>query len=55
MLRISAFILFGSPGLVYAGVAVWYCLLIALGCTLVSDNEREFSRIDELTRENWLR
>jgi tRNA(fMet)-specific endonuclease VapC len=28
---------------------------IALGCTLVTDNEREFVRIDGLARANWLR
>ncbi len=28
---------------------------IALGFTLVTDNERELSRIPELARENWLR
>jgi tRNA(fMet)-specific endonuclease VapC len=28
---------------------------IALGCTIVTDNEREFARIGELPRENWLR
>jgi predicted nucleic acid-binding protein len=28
---------------------------IAMDCTLVTDNEREFSRIDGLVRENWLR
>ncbi len=28
---------------------------IALGLTLVTDNEREFSRIAELSRENWIR
>ena len=28
---------------------------IALGHTLVTDNEREFSRIDDLPLENWLR
>ncbi len=28
---------------------------IALGCTIVTDNEREFSRIDQLSCENWLR
>jgi tRNA(fMet)-specific endonuclease VapC len=28
---------------------------IALNCVLVSDNEREFSRVAGLTRENWLR
>lgn len=28
---------------------------IALGCTLVSDNEREFRRIPGLPLENWLR
>jgi tRNA(fMet)-specific endonuclease VapC len=28
---------------------------IALGYTIVSDNEREFVRIDGLLRENWLR
>lgn len=28
---------------------------VALGCTLVTDNEREFLRIAELSVENWLR
>jgi tRNA(fMet)-specific endonuclease VapC len=28
---------------------------LALDATLVSDNEREFSRIGELRLENWLR
>ncbi|HEY9870697.1 MAG TPA: type II toxin-antitoxin system VapC family toxin [Candidatus Obscuribacterales bacterium] len=28
---------------------------MAAGLTVVSDNEREFSRIDELPCENWLR
>lgn len=28
---------------------------IALGCILVTDNEREFSRVASLTIENWLR
>jgi len=28
---------------------------LALGCTLVTDNEREFSRVGGLARENWLR
>jgi tRNA(fMet)-specific endonuclease VapC len=28
---------------------------LALGYTLVSDNEREFARIDDLRQENWLR
>jgi tRNA(fMet)-specific endonuclease VapC len=28
---------------------------LALGYTLVTDNEREFSRIHDLTVENWLR
>jgi tRNA(fMet)-specific endonuclease VapC len=28
---------------------------IALGYTVVSDNEREFARIDGLPHENWLR
>jgi tRNA(fMet)-specific endonuclease VapC len=27
----------------------------ALGFTIVTDNEREFARIDDLPRENWLR
>jgi tRNA(fMet)-specific endonuclease VapC len=27
---------------------------IALGCTLVTDNEREFGRVSELSLENWL-
>jgi tRNA(fMet)-specific endonuclease VapC len=29
--------------------------VIALGCILITDNEREFARIDEIRRENWLR
>jgi tRNA(fMet)-specific endonuclease VapC len=28
---------------------------VVLGLTLVTDNQREFSRIAELPRENWLR
>ena len=28
---------------------------MALGCTVVTDNEREFSRIEDLGVENWLR
>jgi len=28
---------------------------LALGCTIVTDNEKEFARIDDLSRENWLR
>ncbi len=28
---------------------------IALGYTLVTDNEKEFARIEGLARENWLR
>jgi tRNA(fMet)-specific endonuclease VapC len=28
---------------------------LALGCTLVTDNQREFARITELRLENWLR
>ncbi|MFZ0487889.1 MAG: type II toxin-antitoxin system VapC family toxin [Arenicellales bacterium] len=28
---------------------------VALGCTIVTDNESEFARIDGLPRENWLR
>ena len=28
---------------------------MALGCTLVTDNEREFARVSGLTVENWLR
>jgi tRNA(fMet)-specific endonuclease VapC len=28
---------------------------LTLGFTLVSDNEREFSRVDNLEHENWLR
>ncbi|NKB55111.1 MAG: PIN domain-containing protein [Alphaproteobacteria bacterium] len=28
---------------------------IALGCTIVTDNEREFARVHELPCENWLR
>lgn len=28
---------------------------VALGCTIVTDNEAEFARVDGLPRENWLR
>lgn len=28
---------------------------VALGCTIVTDNETEFAHIDGLPRENWLR
>jgi tRNA(fMet)-specific endonuclease VapC len=28
---------------------------LALGCVLVTDNEREFARVPKLTIENWLR
>jgi tRNA(fMet)-specific endonuclease VapC len=28
---------------------------LTLGCTIVTDNEREFARVDGLSRENWLR
>jgi tRNA(fMet)-specific endonuclease VapC len=28
---------------------------LALGCTIVTDNETEFARVDGLPRENWLR
>ena len=28
---------------------------VALGYTIVTDNEQEFARIDDLPRENWLR
>ncbi len=28
---------------------------IALGCTIVTDNDGEFARVDGLPRENWLR
>jgi tRNA(fMet)-specific endonuclease VapC len=28
---------------------------VALGYTVVTDNEREFAQIDDLSRENWLR
>jgi tRNA(fMet)-specific endonuclease VapC len=28
---------------------------LSLGCTLVTDNEREFARIPDLRLENWLR
>jgi tRNA(fMet)-specific endonuclease VapC len=28
---------------------------LALGCTLVTDNEREFARVPGLSIENWLR
>jgi tRNA(fMet)-specific endonuclease VapC len=39
----------GSSDLLIAAHAM------ALGCTLVTDNEREFNRIDGLLVENWLR
>jgi len=28
---------------------------LALGCTIVTDNEKEFGRVRGLARENWLR
>ena len=28
---------------------------LALGCTIVTDNEREFARVRDLPYENWLR
>ncbi len=28
---------------------------LALGCMIVTDNEREFARVQDLARENWLR
>ena len=28
---------------------------LALGCIIVTDNEAEFARVDDLPRENWLR
>jgi tRNA(fMet)-specific endonuclease VapC len=28
---------------------------LALGCTIVTDNEKEFARVEGLSRENWLR
>jgi tRNA(fMet)-specific endonuclease VapC len=28
---------------------------VTLGHTIVTDNERDFARIEELPRENWLR
>jgi tRNA(fMet)-specific endonuclease VapC len=28
---------------------------LALGCTLVTDNEREFSRVEGMSMANWLR
>jgi len=28
---------------------------LALGCTVVTDNEREFARVEDLPRVNWLR
>jgi predicted nucleic acid-binding protein len=29
--------------------------VMALGCIIVTDNEREFARIAKIPRENWLR
>ena len=31
------------------------CHAVALGYTLVSDNEKEFARVEDLQHENWLR
>ncbi len=28
---------------------------LALGCTIVTDNEKHFARVRDLARENWLR
>jgi tRNA(fMet)-specific endonuclease VapC len=28
---------------------------LALGCTIVTDNEREFARVEDLAHVNWLR
>jgi len=28
---------------------------LALGCTIVTNNEKEFARVRDLSRENWLR
>jgi tRNA(fMet)-specific endonuclease VapC len=28
---------------------------LAVGCTVVTDNESEFARVDDLPRQNWLR
>ena len=28
---------------------------LALGYTIVTDNENEFARVDDILRENWLR
>lgn len=28
---------------------------LALGYTIITDNEKEFARVDDLLRENWLR
>ena len=28
---------------------------LALGCVIVTDNEKEFARVGDLPRENWLR
>jgi tRNA(fMet)-specific endonuclease VapC len=28
---------------------------LALGCTIVTDNENEFARVRDLARENWQR
>jgi tRNA(fMet)-specific endonuclease VapC len=39
----------GGNGLLIASHA------LALECTLVTDNEGEFTRIPDLKRENWLR
>ena len=41
--------LIGPNGLLIAAQA------LALGCTVVTDNERGFSRVDGLPIENWLR
>lgn len=28
---------------------------LAMGCTIVTDNQKEFARVADLSRENWLR
>jgi len=29
--------------------------VLTLGCTIVTDNEKEFAHVEDLRRENWLR
>jgi tRNA(fMet)-specific endonuclease VapC len=45
----------GSPIAIGANDLLIASHALALGLTVVTDNEREFARIDDLRVENWLR